>query len=251
MAENSIEVSEKAGVRYLHFSADWIQGAMRIQRPNVLELAYTREMMAGLLLRDEPWPREALLIGLGAGSLAKFIYHNLPETKITVIEIDPQVEIIARLHFKLPADPKRLRIIIADGAEYMLKDGRTFDTILVDGFDKEGRAGVLDTLPFYQACRARLSSSGLLAVNLLSRSKGFQASAERIASAFTGRSLVFPSSDSGNTIAFASGDDPVEVSLDELITRANKLNNETSLNLTSTIPRLQAAGKLVQDRLII
>ena len=251
MAENSIEVSEKAGVRYLHFSADWIQGAMRIQRPNVLELAYTREMMAGLLLRDEPWPREALLIGLGAGSLAKFIYHNLPETKITVIEIDPQVEIIARLHFKLPADPKRLRIIIADGAEYMLKDGRTFDTILVDGFDKEGRAGVLDTLPFYQACRARLSSSGLLAVNLLSRSKGFQASAERIASAFTGRSLVFPSCDSGNTIAFASGDDPVEVSLDELITRAKNLNNETSLNLTSTIPRLQAAGKLVQDRLII
>ncbi len=251
MAENSIEVSENAGVRYLHFSADWIQGAMRIQRPNVLELAYTREMMAGLLLRDAPWPREALLIGLGAGSLAKFIYHNLPDTRITVIEIDPQVEIIARLHFKLPADAKRLRIIIADGAEYMLKDGRKFDAILVDGFDKEGRAGVLDTLPFYQACRARLSSSGLLAVNLLGRSKGFQASAERIASAFADRSLVFPSCDSGNTIAFATGGDPVEVTLDELITRANHLNKETSLNLTATIPRLQAAGKLVQDRLII
>ena len=79
----SIEVSEKAGVRYLHFSAEWIQGAMRIQKPNALELAYTREMMAGLLLREPPWPREALLIGLGAGSLAKFIYHQLPETKIT------------------------------------------------------------------------------------------------------------------------------------------------------------------------
>ena len=63
----SIEVSEKAGVRYLHFSAEWIQGAMRIQKPNALELAYTREMMAGLLLREPPWPREALLIGLGAG----------------------------------------------------------------------------------------------------------------------------------------------------------------------------------------
>lgn len=251
MAENLIEVSEKAGVRYLHFSADWIQGAMRIQRPNVLELAYTREMMAGLLLHDAPWPRQALLIGLGAGSLAKFIYHNLPDTIITVIEIDPQVEIVARLHFKLPVDPKRLRIIIADGAEYMLNDGKKFDTILVDGFDKDGRAGVLDTLPFYQACRARLSSSGLLAVNLLSRSKGFQASAEHIAKAFAGRSLVFPSCDSGNTIAFASGGDPVEVTLDELIARANHLNKETSLNLTSTIPRLQIAGKLVQDRLII
>jgi hypothetical protein len=59
---------------------------------NALELPYTREMMAGLLLRDPPWPRQALLIGLGAGSLAKFIYHQLPATRITVVEIDPQVE---------------------------------------------------------------------------------------------------------------------------------------------------------------
>ncbi len=99
MGRQSIDISEEAGVRYLHFSQDWIQGAMRIQRPNALELAYTREMMAGLLLRDAPWPRNALLIGLGAGSLAKFIYHKLAETRIDVVEIDSQVEIIARLHF--------------------------------------------------------------------------------------------------------------------------------------------------------
>ncbi len=251
MANNSIEVSEEAGVRYLHFSIDWVQGAMRIQRPNALELAYTREMMAGLLLRQAPWPKTALLIGLGAGSLAKFIYHKLPNTQITVVEIDPQVETIARLHFKLPDDPMRLRIIIADGAQYMLEDGKKFDTILVDGFDKSGRAGVLDTLPFYQACRARLTESGLLAVNLLGLSRGFKASAERIATAFDGRSLVFPSCSSGNTIAFATDGNPVDVTLDELITRANHFNKETGLNLTPTIPRLQASGTLVQDRLLI
>ena len=77
MSASSIEISEHAGVRYLYFSAEWIQGAMRIQRPNALELAYTREMMAGLLFRDAPWPRNALLIGLGAASLVKFIYHKL------------------------------------------------------------------------------------------------------------------------------------------------------------------------------
>src|ERR1035437_77004 len=132
MANNSIEVSETEGVRYLHFSLEWIQGAMRIQRPNALELAYTREMMAGLLLRAAPWPKNALLIGLGAGSLAKFIYHKLPQTQITVVEIDPQVEIVARLNFKLPCDPKPLRVIIGDGAQYMLAEGKTFDTILVD-----------------------------------------------------------------------------------------------------------------------
>ena len=251
MANHSIDVSEEAGVRYLHFSLDWIQGAMRIQRPNALELAYTREMMAGLLLREPPWPREALLIGLGAGSLAKFIYHKLPETRITVVEIDPQVELIARLHFKLPDDPSRLRIVIADGAEYMLDSGRKFDSILVDGFDKSGRAGVLDTLPFYQACRARLTENGLLAVNLLGRRRGFAASKERIAEAFDGRSLVFPSCDSGNTIAFATGGEAVDVSLDELTERATRLKEDTGLNLLPTLPRLQSAGKLIDDRLKI
>jgi spermidine synthase len=251
MANDSIDISEEAGIRYLNFSADWVQGAMRVQRPNALELAYTREMMAGLLLREPPWPREALLIGLGAGSLAKFIYHNLPDTRITVVEIDPQVEIIARLHFKLPDDPKRMRVVIGDGADYMLKDGKAFDYILVDGFDKRGSPGVLDTLPFYQACRARLTTNGLMAVNLLGRSRGFQASKERIAAAFDGRSLVFPSCDSGNTIAFATGGDAVDVVLDELIGRANALKENSGLNLLSVIPRLQTAGKLAQDHLII
>jgi hypothetical protein len=41
-----IDISEQAGVRYLHFGSTWIQGAMRIARPWNLELEYTREMMA-------------------------------------------------------------------------------------------------------------------------------------------------------------------------------------------------------------
>ena len=248
---SSIQVSEKSGVRYLHFSADWIQGAMRIQRPNALELAYSRDMMACLLLREAPWPREALLIGLGAGSLVKFIYHRLPETRITVVEIDPQVEIIARLHFKLPDDPERIRIIIGDGADYMRQDGRKYDAIFVDGFDKDGRAGILDTLPFYQACRSRLSENGIMSVNLLGRSRGFEASAERIGTAFEGRSLIFPSCDSGNTIAFGAGNEPVDVSSEALVERADRLNESTGLNLLQTVPRLKAAGKLVNNRLVI
>ena len=247
----TIEVSEKAGVRYLHFSKEWIQGAMRIQRPNALELAYTREMMAGLLLREPPWPREALLIGLGAGSLAKFIYHQLPATKITIVEIDPQVEIIARLHFRLPNDPQRMRILFGDGVDYMRQNGRKYDAILIDGFDKEGRAGELESLSFYQACRARLTKSGLMSVNLLGRSRGFAACTERIAAAFGQRSLVFPSCDSGNAIAFGAGEEGVDVPLATLIERATQLKEERGLNLLPAIPRLQAAGKLVHERLVI
>ena len=63
-----IEIREDSGVRTLHFGSEWIQGAMRIARPWNLELEYTREMMASLLLLQEA-PRKVLLIGLGSASL--------------------------------------------------------------------------------------------------------------------------------------------------------------------------------------
>ena len=213
---------------------------MRIARPWSLELAYTREMMAGLLFRPRAnWPRQALLIGLCAGSLAKFIYRNLPDCRITVVEINPQVEFIARQYFKLPDDPRRLDVVIGCGADYMLAGERQFDTILVDGYDPEARAGALDTLPFYQACRARLSERGLLGVNLLGGNRGFQDSIARIGEAFEGRVAVLPPCASGNTIAFASGGQAIEVSLTDMHERALALKKESRLDLLPTIKRLQ------------
>jgi spermidine synthase len=56
-----------------------------------------------LLLRPEPeWPRSALLIGLGAASLTKFLYRHRPQAKLTVVEIEPAVVAAARQFFKLP-----------------------------------------------------------------------------------------------------------------------------------------------------
>lgn len=238
-SQHSVDISEEAGVRYLHFGSDWIQGAMRIARPWSLELAYTREMMAGLLLRPlRHWPRQVLLIGLGAGSLAKFIYRYLPDCRITVVEINPQVEFIARQYFKLPDDPLRLDVNIGCGADFMLGGTSRFDLILIDGYDPEGRAGVLDTEPFYQACRARLSDDGLCGLNLLGWNRGFQGSVERIRSAFDERVAVFPSCDSGNTIAFASGGNPVDVSLDDMRACAVQLKKETRLDLLPTVSRI-------------
>jgi len=250
--QHSVDISEDSGVRNLHFGSDWIQGAMRIARPWSLELAYTREMMAGLLMRPlGHWPRNALLIGLGAGSLAKFMYRNLPDCRITVVEINPQVEFIARQYFKLPDDPRRLDVVIGCGADYMLGGDRRFDMILLDGYDPDAKAGVLDTVPFYQACRARLSDAGLCSINLLGRNRGFAGSVERIRSAFDGRVAVFPSCDSGNTIAFASGGEPVNVTLDELRTRAVALKKDTRLDLLPTISRLQLGHPLPVGRLHI
>ena len=246
---HSIDVSEDAGVRYLHFGSEWVQGAMRIRRPFALELAYTREMLAGLLLHDAPWPKSALLIGLGAGSLTKFIWRHLPQTRVTVVEINPQVPMAARQFFKLPDEDERLKIRIADGADFVIRDRHRYDLILVDGFDHNARAGVLDTQAFYVNCRARLTARGVFATNLFGRSRGFKASVSRIDESFDGRSFVFPSLDSGNAIALAVDGEPVAVGLKELRSRAAALKAETGLDLAPTITRLQLAKSLPGETL--
>ncbi len=236
----SIDISEEAGVRYLHFGSLWIQGAMRIARPWHLELDYTKEMMASLLMReDSHFPRRVLLIGLGAASLTKYLYRNFPLAKLTVVEIEPRVVAAAKQFFKLPEDPKRLNIVIADGAQFIAENDKTYDLILVDGFDEDARPGELDTLPFYQMCRARLNTNGIMAVNLLGRSRGYKVSMERIQEAFEGRALAFPSCDSGNVIALAATGDAIRIPLDDLKDQAEALKENTGLNLIPTLTRLE------------
>ena len=143
----SIEVSEEKGVRYLHFGSHWIQGAMRLARPWALELEYTRDMMVALLLRSTaPWPKSVLVIGLGAGSVAKFLYRHRPRAILTVVEIEPAVVNAASQFFKLPDDARRLAIEIGDGNDFVAATRRHFDLIMVDGYDAKCRAGMLETL---------------------------------------------------------------------------------------------------------
>ena len=252
MFSHPLEISEKEGVRSLHFGSEWIQGSMRIRRPFALELAYTREMMACLLLRpDEDWPKRVLLIGLGAGSLAKFIYRHLPQARITAVEIDSRIAPMAQQHFRLPEDQQRLKVVIADGVDYIERSTGRYDAIFVDGFGPDARAGQLDTLKFYVACRARLSPRGLLICNLLSHSRGNAASAKRIHWAFNHRSIIFPSLDSGNAVAFGANDATIDVSLMEMRARAIELKQRTGLDLRPTISRLQLVQSLPGGRLLL
>ncbi len=241
----SVDISEEAGVRYLHFGSDWVQGAMRVARPYSLELDYTREMMVPLLLRPDDWPRRVLIIGLGAASVLKFLWRYRPAAKFTVIEIDPQVEYVARQYFKLPDDPERIDIRHADGADFVIKARQRYDLILVDGFDADARAGRLDTLPFHLDCKARLANDGLLCQNLLSRRKDFTKSVARLEEAYDGHAIAFPSCDTGNAIALAS---PVAVSpaptFEDLKAAAIRLKTNTGLNLLPTLARLAKSRHL-------
>jgi spermidine synthase len=236
----SVEVSEEAGVRYLHFGSPWVQGAMRIARPWSLELEYTRDMMMALLLRPSPgWPKAVLLIGLGAASLTKFLYRNRPRSTLTVVEIDAAVVHAAAQFFKLPVDPRRIAIEIGDGHDFVAATDRKFDLILVDGFDAKSRIGNLDSLPFYRHCRARLSEHGVLVANFLNARRGLAQSLERMSEAFSGRAFALPHCASGNVIALAASGAPIALSLDSMRTSARRLKVEAGLDLLPALSRLE------------
>lgn len=248
----SIDISETRGVRYLHLGSELIQGAMRIARPYALELEYTRDMMVPLLLNEDlAWPKTVLQVGLGSASLTKFLYRHRPEAAITVVEILPEVVAAARQYFKLPEDDGRIRVSIDDGANFVATSKWRFDLVLVDGFDADGRTGMLDTVPFYLNCRERMARGGMMAVNLLTRRKRAAPSEQRLREAFGEHVVLMPPSGAGNAIALARRGPALEVEFSELRAARARLREATGLDLAPSLVRLAASSHASGGRLTL
>ena len=148
-----IDISEEAGIRKLHFGEYDTQSAMRTSDPYELVLTYCRCMMGFLLFAPEP--ARALLIGLGGGSIAKWVHRSLPRTQLTCVELHPQVVGVARSMFHLPEDDERLEVIVGDGAAHVWQmDEDSADLIMMDAYSATGIAPPLATTDFFAACRA-------------------------------------------------------------------------------------------------
>jgi len=241
-----ISVSEEKGIRYLHFGTEWVQGAMRINKPHLLELDYARHMMAWMLFL--PPPDQLLQIGLGAGSLAKFIHRHLPETNQTIVEKSASVVNVARSQFSCPVDDARLDTIIDDGGLFVSQPRlkKTFEVALVDVFDATARGPVLDSTEFYQACRNVLVPGGVMVVNLFGDVPSYGRNYGNICEAFGSRVLVLPPIEEGNVIVLAFreslSDTGTEVrwSWPELRLRADEIEKQYGLNAHGWINGLKS-----------
>ena len=233
---HSIDIREEAGIRYLHFGTDWVQGAMRLSKPNRLELSYTQAMLAFLLFR--PAPRNVLIIGLGAASLVRWFRHALPDTHLTVSDV------IAAAHqfFRLPQDDDRLDVQVGDGVHFVQQTELAFDAILVDGYDHRARAGKLESLEFYWACRARLAPQGVLVSNVFGRVHGHGQTKQHFRDVFGNGVVLLPSPDSKNVLVSAFVDPPAICMAAELRDRASELKGRYDLPFVKWVHALQRAN---------
>ncbi len=185
----------------LRFDSRSIQSVMHLDDPARLELEYTRAMMLFLLI--QPAPRSMLMVGLGGGSLPRYCHRHLPETDITVVEIDPAV-IALRERFLVPPDGPRFRVRREDGAEHMRQAPDRYDVILLDGFDADGQPAALATRDFYDACRLALRAGGVLVVNFDGDPAVSDPLLARLESAFDGGVRCVRTENGGNRVALAA-----------------------------------------------
>ena len=109
-----------------------------------------------------------LLIGLGAGELVSQL--SAAGVNLTVVEIDPRVEQVARRFFGLGLSHERIHI--ADGRAFLERDRALYDFVCMDAFLGEDVPGQLYTREAFAAMRRRLAPGGLLAINYTSLPEG-------------------------------------------------------------------------------
>ncbi len=226
-----ISFSEQDGVRFLHFGSRWVQGAMRISNPDALVLAYIRDMMAWLMVLDPP--AEILQLGLGAAALTRYCHRQMPESRVTVVEIDPDVVRVAQDWFALPESDDRLQIEMGDAARYVARRelaGR-YGVIQVDLYDGDAAGPVHDSERFYQHCHRLLAEPGVLVVNLFGRHASFDTSAERVRALF-GQTAVLEATEAGNQILFGFKGPPISFDRRELMARGRLVRSRYGLAVT-------------------
>jgi len=244
-----VEISEENGIRYLHLGSDTIQSGMRVSAPDELVLAYTRSMMSFLLFA--PAPVRVVTIGLGGGSVNKWIYRHFPQSKQLAIELNPQVIDIARRYFCVPEDDERFAIVQGDGAKWIGEHADCADLILVDGYDGVALVEELASAEFYGACARALGSQGVLVVNLWGSDRRYGENLQRIEGAFEGQVVCVPALQKGNIIVLAFKRSPTQLRWDELRDKARDLEGTYGLEFLRFVEVLKRLNPHTDKHLLI
>lgn len=232
-----VEVSEQRGLRTLHFAGGVAQSVMRVRDPFALELEYTRAAMLFAVLHSKP--QDIALIGLGGGSLAKFIHRHLSGSYLTALEINPEVVAAARAYFHLPPDDAGLTVITGNGAAWVATQSRSLDALIVDGYDRRRIVEALSSPEFYRRCAGALRPGGVAVFNLWAENGRFNLYREAIETAFASPTLILPTEQKGNLLLFAARGGWGGLDWSTMRARATAVGANWHFNLAALVGRLE------------
>jgi spermidine synthase len=149
-------VSDHKGVRYLFLNG--VQQGSLIGGLSHAKYAYGLERLATV----KGIPKSVLIWGLGAGVYARAMAEA--GSDVTVIEIDPMSEKVAREYFGLPA---AVKVIIGDARTETLKLKEKYEIIVLDAFNGDTPPFHLMTREAFESLRNRLAPDGLVIANVV------------------------------------------------------------------------------------
>lgn len=161
-------VSDYRGARYLFLNG--VQQGSLIGDVSHARYAYGLERLA----TAKGMPKKVLIWGLGAGVFARALAEE--GVDVTVIEIDPMSEKVARQYFGLPASVK---VIIGDARTETVLLAEKYDVIILDAFSGDTPPFHLLTREAFQSLRDRLAPKGLIVANIVG---GFEGTRARVVS---------------------------------------------------------------------
>jgi phospholipid N-methyltransferase len=128
----------------------------------------------GFWARSTEGPKNVLILGFAAGTIAKLINQRWPKAKITGVEIDPEIITIAKKYFELEK-LLNTKIEIIDAVSFVeknkLKKKDFYDLIIVDLYNGYVIEKRLQNLTFLKNLRSILSKDGFMICNVLTIQK--------------------------------------------------------------------------------
>jgi spermidine synthase len=156
-----IRVLERDEVRYLLLDG----GVHTAIDPSTGISLHPYVAVVGLARHFFPEPGRLLLVGLGGGAIVRdFVQAGW---SVDAVEIDAVVIEAAQRHFGLHTDA--CRIVCMDGRRYLRETKQRYDLIVLDAFGSSAIPFHLVTREMFALVAQRLSSRGLLAVNVETR----------------------------------------------------------------------------------
>ncbi len=194
-----VEIFDDGDSRSLYFGGRYLQSSMSLSSPHQLALLYTHYMMFALLFRQQL--NNILLVGLGAGSIVRFLHHHFPTCTIDAVDHSPHIINLARGYFQLP-DTGNIHIHCCDGFRFLAdkKNTAPYDLILIDAFDEQGMSAQIYSEEFFSKCAEALHPNGTLSCNMWSGNTQYLAEISTVLSRYFADKVVLPVPQRGNIV---------------------------------------------------
>jgi len=140
-----------------------ISGGHRIEegRRGAVNDHARRALVPASLLSD---PQHVLVIGLGTGETAHTLLHETELSSLVVVELDErQQELLSHFGTEDILDDPRLRLVAADGRQFLRTAEHSWDLIVADAYGPRATPAFYSA-EFYAEARRGLTPQGLLFV---------------------------------------------------------------------------------------